>query len=66
MLHVFITLYLVWCNVIIHIYVCLLVLVRLRFALRLDRELFLRLEESTIKRWRPSDQVLRVLRDRRP
>jgi hypothetical protein len=31
------------------IYICLLVLVRLCFALRLDRNLFLRSEESTIK-----------------
>jgi hypothetical protein len=30
-----------------HIYVPLLVLVRLRFALRLDRDLFPRFEEST-------------------
>jgi hypothetical protein len=58
MLHVFITFYLVWCNVLIYIYVCLLVHVRLRFALRLDRELFLRFEESTIQCWLPSDQAL--------
>jgi hypothetical protein len=40
------------------IYVCLLVLVRLRFTLRLDRDLFPCFEESMIKRWRPSDQAL--------
>jgi hypothetical protein len=62
MLHVFITFYLVWCNVLMHIYiyVCLLVLIRLRFALRLDRDLFPRFEEWTIKLRRPSDQALRV------
>jgi hypothetical protein len=58
--------YLVWCNVLMHIYVSLLVLVRLRFALRLDRDLFTRFEESTVKLRRPSDSVLRVLQDRRP
>jgi hypothetical protein len=68
MLHVFITFYLVWCNVIyIYIYIyCLLVLVRLRFALRLDRDLFPRFKESKIKSRRPSDLVLWVLRDWRP
>jgi hypothetical protein len=62
MLHVFITFYLVWCNVLMHIYiyVCLLVLVRLRFALRLDCDLFPSFEESKIKRWRSSDQALQV------
>jgi hypothetical protein len=49
--------YLIWCNVLMHIYVFLLVLVRLRFALRLDRGLFPRFEESTVKRRRPSDLV---------
>jgi hypothetical protein len=49
-----------WCNVLMHIYVCLLLHVRLRFALRLDHDSFPSFEESTIKRWRPSDQVLRV------
>jgi hypothetical protein len=69
MLHVLITFYLVWCNVLMHIYiniyiyVCLLVLVHLRVALQLDHDLFSRFEESTIKCWRPSDQALRVLRD---
>jgi hypothetical protein len=42
--------------------VCLLVPVLLRFALRLDRDSFLNFEVSKIRRWRPSDQVLRVLR----
>jgi hypothetical protein len=41
--------------------VCVCLLVRLRFTLRLDRDLFLRFEKSTIKRWRPSDQGLWVL-----
>jgi hypothetical protein len=63
MLHVFITFYLVWCNVLMHIYIYMFVLVRLRFTLRLDRDLFPRFEESKIKSWRPSDLVLRVLRD---
>jgi hypothetical protein len=58
--------YLVWCNVLMHIYVYLLVLVHLRFVLRLDHDLFTRFEESTVKLRRPSDPVLRVLRDRRP
>jgi hypothetical protein len=39
--------YLVWCNVLMHIYVSLLVLVCLCFALRLDRDLFPRFKEST-------------------
>jgi hypothetical protein len=41
-------------------FVCFLVLVRLRFALRLDRDSLPSFEESTVKRWRPSDQTLRV------
>jgi hypothetical protein len=45
----------------IYIYISLLVLVLLRFALRLDRDPFPRFEESTIKRWRPSDQAFWVL-----
>jgi hypothetical protein len=40
--------------------------IRLRFALRLDRESFLGFEESTVKLRRPNDPVLRVLEDRRP
>jgi hypothetical protein len=55
-----------WCNVLMHIYVCLLVPVRLRFSLRLDHDSFLSFEELTVKlRW-PNDPALRVLRDRRP
>jgi hypothetical protein len=50
-------------NIYIYIYVCLLVLVRLRSVLRLDRDLFPRFEGLKIKSWRPSDLVLRVLRD---
>jgi hypothetical protein len=49
-----------WCNVLKRIYVCLLVPVRLRFALRLDHDSFPSFEESTIKRWQPSDHALRV------
>ena len=62
MLHVFITFYLVWCNVLMHIYVCLLVSVCLRFALRLDRDSFPNFEESTVKLRRPSDLALWVPR----
>jgi hypothetical protein len=58
--------YLVWCNVLMYIYVSLLVLVRLRFTLRLDHGSFPSFEESTVERWRPSDLALRALRDRRP
>jgi hypothetical protein len=49
--------YLVWCNVPMHIYVSLLVLVRLRFALRLDRDLF---RASTNRRSSVGDQVIRL------
>jgi hypothetical protein len=56
----FIMFFFEWCNVLMHIYVCLLVPVRLRFALRLDHDSFPSFEESTIKCWRPSDQALRV------
>jgi hypothetical protein len=41
-----------------HIYVCLLVPVCLRFTLRLDHDSFLSFEESTIKH---GDQVVRLL-----
>jgi hypothetical protein len=51
-----------WCNVLMHIYICLLVSVLLRFALRLDRDSFPSFEESTVKLWQPRDQTLRVLR----
>jgi hypothetical protein len=44
-----------------HLYVCLLVPVRLHFALRLDRDSFPSLEESTVKLRRQSGQILRVL-----
>jgi hypothetical protein len=44
-------------------YVCLLLPVRLRSALRLDRGSLPSFEESTIKRWRPSDLALQVLQD---
>jgi hypothetical protein len=53
----------VWCNVLMHVYVCLSMSVRIRCALRLDRDSFPSFEESMVKRWRPSDLVLRVLRD---
>jgi hypothetical protein len=39
----------------------LLVPVRLRVALRLDRDSFLSFEESTVKLRRPNDPALRVL-----
>ena len=42
----------------IYIYVCLLVLVRLRFALRIDRDSFPSFVESRIKHWRPSDLAI--------
>jgi len=45
-----------------HIYVCLLVSVCLRFALRLDRVSFPNFEESTVKLRRPSDLALWVPR----
>jgi hypothetical protein len=43
-------------------YVCLLVPVRLRSVLRLDRGSLSSFEESTVKLRRPRDQTLRVLR----
>jgi hypothetical protein len=58
-LHVFIMFSLAWCNVLMHIYVCLLVPLCLRFALR--RASFPSFGESTIKLRRPNDQALRVL-----
>jgi hypothetical protein len=58
--------YLVWCNVLMHIYICLLVPVCLRFASRIDCDPFSSFEESKIKCWRPSDPVLWVPRDWRP
>jgi hypothetical protein len=65
MLHVFIIFYLVWCNVLmriyIYIYVCLFVPICIRYALRIDRDSFPSFEESTVKRWRPGDRVLQVL-----
>jgi hypothetical protein len=51
----------VWCNVLMHICVCLLVPVCLRFALRLARDSFSSFEGSKVKRWRPCDQALWVL-----
>jgi hypothetical protein len=56
----------VWCNVLMHIYVCLSVSVRIRCASPIDHDLFLSFEESTIKLWRPSDQTLRILQSWRP
>jgi hypothetical protein len=50
----------VWCNVLMHIYVCLFVPVCIRCASRIDCDLFPSFEESTIKRQRPSDQALGV------
>jgi hypothetical protein len=51
----------VWCNVLMHIYVCLLVSVRLRSALQLECDPSPSFEGSKIKRWRPCDQALWVL-----
>jgi hypothetical protein len=51
----------VWCNVLMYVYVCLLVPVRLHFTLRIDRDPFPSFEESKIKLRRPTGQVLRVL-----
>jgi hypothetical protein len=48
------------------VYICLFVPVCIRYALRIDCDLFPSFEESTIKLRRPNDLVLRVLRDRRP
>jgi hypothetical protein len=62
-LHVFIMLSLVWCDVLMHVYVCLLVPIRIRCVSQIDYDLFRSLEESTIEPRRPSDQALRVLRD---
>jgi hypothetical protein len=61
-LHVLILFSFVWCDVLILVYVCLLVHVRLRFALRLDHDSFLSFEESTVKLRRPSDLAIRVPR----
>jgi hypothetical protein len=46
-----------------HICVCLLVFVRLRFALRLECDPSPSFKESTVKLRRPSDQAPRALRD---
>jgi hypothetical protein len=48
------------------IYVCLLVHVRIRRASRIERDMFLSFEESTVKLRRPRDQTHRVLRGWRP
>jgi hypothetical protein len=50
-----------WCNVFMHIYVCLFVPICIRCASRIDCDLFPSFEGSQIKRWRPSDLALRVL-----
>jgi hypothetical protein len=51
----------VWCNVLMHICVCLLVSVCLRSALRLECDPSPSFEGSKIKCWRPCDQALWVL-----
>jgi hypothetical protein len=51
----------VWCNVLMHICVCLLVSVRLRSALRLECDPSPSFEGSKIKHWWPCDQALWVL-----
>jgi hypothetical protein len=53
----------VWCNVLMYVYGCLSMSVRIGCASRIDRDSFPSFEESTVKRWRPSDLVLQVLRD---
>jgi hypothetical protein len=45
------------CNVLMHVYVCLLVSVRLCCVLPIDRDLFKSFEESLIKLQRPSEQA---------
>jgi hypothetical protein len=57
---------LVWCNVLMHVYVCLSVSVRIRCTSPIDRDLFPSFKESTVKLRRPNDPILQVLRDRRP
>jgi hypothetical protein len=55
-LHVFIMFSLAWCNVLMHIYVCLLVPLCLRFALRLERRF-----QASVNRWSSfDDQVIRL------
>jgi hypothetical protein len=49
-------------NVLMHTYVCLLVPICVHCMSRIECDLFLSFEESTIRLRRPSDQVLRVLR----
>jgi hypothetical protein len=51
------TCYLIWCNVLIHVYVCLSMSVRIRCASPIDHDLFPSFEESTVKRWQPSHLV---------
>jgi hypothetical protein len=55
----------VWCNVLMHIYiyVCLFVPVCIRCGSRIDCDPSPNFKGSKIKRWRPSDIALRVLRD---
>jgi hypothetical protein len=62
MLHVFIIFYLIWCNVLmlIYMFVCF-VPVCIRYASRIDRDSFPSFEGSMVKHWRPSDLILRVL-----
>jgi hypothetical protein len=56
----------VWCNVLMHICVCLLLSVRLRFTLRLECDPSTSFKESTVKLRRPSDQALWVIWEWRP
>jgi hypothetical protein len=58
---IFIIFSLVWCNVIMHVYVYLLVSVRVCSMSQIEHDLFPSFEESTIKLWRPSDQDLQYL-----
>jgi hypothetical protein len=41
----------IWCNVLMHVYVCLLVPVCVHCMPRIDRDLFSGFEKSTIKLW---------------
>jgi hypothetical protein len=60
-LHVLILFSFVWCDVLVLVYVCLLVPVRIRCMSRIECDPFSSFEESTLKLRRPRDQSLRVL-----
>jgi hypothetical protein len=58
---IFIIFSLVWCNVLMPVYVYLLVSVHVCCMSQIEHDLFPSFEESTIKLWRPSDQDLQYL-----